>query len=215
MTSPTEPPSGKTPRGRATREALLNATIRLVREVGYAQTTTRAVSAAAGVAEGTLYRHFPNKAALLLGAVMHQSEPILARVAELPARAGHGTVAANLTDCLTELTRMREVLLPLELALLTDPELVRQTRQPPPRELDPAVQLAAYLEAEQKLGRVRGDVSARSAAVVLLATLFGLQAAPPGAREHMGAVSVADAVDIVLVGLVGPRHPDEDAGPPG
>lgn len=186
--------------------------MQLVREVGYAQTTTRAVSAAAGVAEGTLYRHFPNKASLLLGAVMHQSAPILARVAELPARAGHGTVAGNLTDCLTELTRLREVMLPLELALLTDPELARPVRQPPPRELDPAVQLAAYLEAEQKLGRVRSDVPARSAAVVLLATLFGLQAAPAGAREHVGAVSVGDAVDIVLVGLSA-RRPDDDAGP--
>jgi AcrR family transcriptional regulator len=177
--------------------------MQVVREVGYAQTTTRAVSAAAGVAEGTLYRHFPTKASLLLAAVLEQSAPILARVAELPARAGQATVAANLTECLTELTRMREVMLPLELALLTDPELGRPLRQPPPAELDPAVQLAAYLEAEQKLGRVRGDVPARSAAVVLLATLFGLQAAPPEAREHMGTVSVADAVDIVLTGLSG------------
>ena len=202
MTSPTDPVRRTTARGQATRAALLSATSDLVRDVGYARTTTRAVAAAAGVAEGTLYRHFPDKASLLIAAVMEQSAPTVARMSELASRAGQGTVEGNLTDCLSQLATLRETVLPLELALLTDPELDRHLRQPPPPDMDPALMLADYLAAEQQLGRVRSDASPRSAAFLLLAVLFGLQAAPAGATEHLGAVSVADAVHLFVVGLV-------------
>lgn len=78
-----------TARGRATRQRLLHATTDLVREVGYAQTTIRAVARAAGIAEGTIYRHFPDKASLLLAAVAAQFEPIADWMSQLPARAQH------------------------------------------------------------------------------------------------------------------------------
>ena len=205
MTSPTEPPPGplrrSTARGERTRAALLRATTELVREVGYANTTTRAVSAAAGVAEGTLYRHFPDKTSLLLAAVMEQAAPALEWMSSLPAKAGHGTVADNLVAALTGLAALRETMLPLELALLTDPELAAATRRPLPAEQDPAAQLAGYLRAEQDLGRIRDDLAAQTAAVVLLATLFGLAAAPAEAAAHHGPVTIADAVHLVLTGL--------------
>lgn len=70
-------------------------------DVGYAQTTTRAV--AAGVAEGTFYRHFPDTASLLIAAAMERAAPVVERMSRLPARTGHGTVEGNLTQCLSEL----------------------------------------------------------------------------------------------------------------
>lgn len=204
MTSPTDRPvvpDGRTARSERTRAALLRATTQLVRDVGYAQTTTRAVSAAAGVAEGTLYRHFPDKTSLLLATVMDQAAPALAWMTALPGKAGQGTVADNLTASLTGLATLRASMLPLELALLTDPELAAHVRQPLPPDHDPAFLLAAYLRAEQELGRIRQDVSAQTTAVVLLATLFGLAAAPPEAAVHMGPVTIADAVHLLLAGL--------------
>ncbi|GAC1610583.1 MAG: hypothetical protein NVS3B26_18110 [Mycobacteriales bacterium] len=39
----------------------------------------------------------------------------------LPGRAGQRTVATNLAELLTGLATLRETMLPLELALLTDP----------------------------------------------------------------------------------------------
>lgn len=47
-----------------TREALMKAAAELMLEVGYADMTTGAVAKRAGVAEGTIYRHFPSKEAL-------------------------------------------------------------------------------------------------------------------------------------------------------
>ncbi|MFC7484331.1 TetR/AcrR family transcriptional regulator [Luedemannella flava] len=75
-------------RGDATRDKLLDATIRLVREVGYTQTTTRAIAQAAGVAEGTLYRHYPDKAGLFVAAIGRQSGPAVAWARDLPHGPG-------------------------------------------------------------------------------------------------------------------------------
>jgi AcrR family transcriptional regulator len=47
-----------------TRETLMKAAAQLMLEVGYADMTTGAVAKRAGVAEGTIYRHFPSKEAL-------------------------------------------------------------------------------------------------------------------------------------------------------
>ena len=73
------------------REAILLAAIPLLRERG-ASVTTRDLADAAGVAEGTLFRVFPDKEALL-GAAIHRAlapEPVLALLAgvepELPIR---------------------------------------------------------------------------------------------------------------------------------
>ena len=49
------------------RQQILNAALTLFAERGFHRTTTRDVARAAGVAEGTIYNHFENKAALLLG----------------------------------------------------------------------------------------------------------------------------------------------------
>jgi AcrR family transcriptional regulator len=48
-----------------TKEALLDATATLLVEGGLGEATTQKVGHRAGVAEGTIYRHFPSKEALL------------------------------------------------------------------------------------------------------------------------------------------------------
>ncbi len=52
-------------RSRATRERLLAAVERVVRERGLARATVRAIAAQANVSVGTIYRRFPNKRALI------------------------------------------------------------------------------------------------------------------------------------------------------
>lgn len=195
-------------RGTATRTRLISTTIRLVSELGYAKTTTRAIAQAAGVAEGTLYRHFPDKATLFAEAVLQQNQHVVDWIDTLPARAGTATVAANLTDCLTHLATLRADILPLELATLTDPELARVA--PPPGALPgPPGRLTEYLRAEQELGRLRTDADPAHSAVVLLALLFGMSMNPPIPPDQQAVPalpSVADAVDIILKGLE-PRIP--------
>jgi AcrR family transcriptional regulator len=64
MTSPT--PSKRD--GAATRQKLLRAALELFTTIGFRATTTPEIAARAGVAEGTIYRHFSSKEALLIAA---------------------------------------------------------------------------------------------------------------------------------------------------
>jgi AcrR family transcriptional regulator len=195
-----------TDRGAATRARLIEATGQVVREVGYARATTRAIAQAAGVAEGTIYRHFPDKASMFFAAVLEQDHPVIAWVARLPARAGEGSVEANLVDCLFRLSGLRDQVLPLELALLADPELARQrdramaarTGGGPP---GPPGSIAEYLAAEQELGRVRADVAPEQVAVVMLATLFGLSLQPSDEGTGVDRGMLTAAVRLLLTGI--------------
>ncbi|HEY5183823.1 MAG TPA: TetR/AcrR family transcriptional regulator [Actinomycetes bacterium] len=168
-----------TDRGDATRAKLIAATTQVVREVGYAHATTKAIAAAAGVSEGTIYRHYPDKTALFFAAVLDRNIAIVKELGRLPERAGQRTVETNLTDTLGHLAGLRDDILPLELALLTDPEMAeyRNARLAAPGGDGPPTPIAAYLQAEQDRGRIRTDLDCDQAAVVLLATLFGLSLA--------------------------------------
>jgi AcrR family transcriptional regulator len=55
-------------RRAATRAKLLGAVIECLERLGYANTTTTEICKAAGVSQGALFKHFPNKTALLAAA---------------------------------------------------------------------------------------------------------------------------------------------------
>jgi AcrR family transcriptional regulator len=55
-------------RRATTRQALLDATIQSLTELGYARTTTTEITARAGVSQGALFKHFATKEALLSAA---------------------------------------------------------------------------------------------------------------------------------------------------
>jgi AcrR family transcriptional regulator len=194
-----------TKRGEQTRARLITATTEVVREVGYARATTRAIADAAGVAEGTIYRHFAHKHELFFAAIFDRNAPIVEWVAGLPERAGTRTVAENLTECLERLASLRDDILPLELSLRADPELAREHQaalaalpdKPPP---GPPQDIAAYLAAEQRLGRVRADLDVHQAALTILATLIGLGLIPPGGPAEP-TKHIAPALDVLLGGL--------------
>lgn len=197
-----------TDRGAATRARLIEATIQVVRDVGYAHATTRAIAQAAGVAEGTIYRHFPDKWAMFFAAVLERNTAIIEWVSGLPARAGQDSVESNLTDCLLRLSGLRDQMLPLELALLTDPDLARSHHQvgsalPDGRPMEPPDFIARYLAAEQKLGRVRADVAPEQVAVVMLATLLGLALLPSDDGTGVDRHLLAAAVRLLLTGIEG------------
>src|ERR1700761_4882211 len=62
-------------RSAASVEAILKATIQVLRKVGKERLTTTLVAARAGVSVGTLYQYFPNKGALLRAALQrHMNE---------------------------------------------------------------------------------------------------------------------------------------------
>lgn len=168
------------PDGAATRRRLIEATADVVRDVGYAGATTKAIAQAAGVSEGTIYRHFSHKHELFFAAVMRANDSTVSWITQLPALAGTRTVAENLTEAFAHFASLRHDLVPLELALQADPALAREHerllagRLEEGRDDDPAAALAKYLRAEQELGRVRRELPADLLALALLSTLAGL-----------------------------------------
>ncbi len=64
-------------RSRATVEALLDATARVLTKVGYDRASTNRIAATAGVSVGSLYQYFPNKEALVAALVARHNREIL------------------------------------------------------------------------------------------------------------------------------------------
>lgn len=191
-------------RGAATRAKLISATQQVVHEVGYAHATTRAIAEAAGVAEGTIYRHFPDKVALFFAAALEQDSAVIDELTRLPAKAGQSTVVDNLATALDRLATLREKVIPLELAMRSDPELIerRRTMTPPvnPDGPTPPEAIAQYLAAEQHLGRIRTDVNCLDAGLVLLATLLGIGLMPTQG-SGADAAMIRSAVELFVHGL--------------
>jgi AcrR family transcriptional regulator len=72
----------------ATREAIVGAALELVAGGGYASAGIQAVAARAGVAVGTVYRHFPSKGDLFAEVFRRASQPELDVVVEVTAADG-------------------------------------------------------------------------------------------------------------------------------
>ena len=187
-----------TTRGDRTRAKLIKATLSVVTEVGYAKTSTRAIATKAKVAEGTLYRHFPDKMSLFFAAALEPSEAVLEWVEGLPTKAGKRTVEGNLVDALFQLSSLQERVLPLEIAIQNDPELAAFRRSSLAKSggvlAGPPEALVAYLEAEQSLGRLSKAVRPRAAALTLLAALLGVGMM---SAAHGGRIQRSDIVELV------------------
>jgi len=95
----TSPRAGGYARGRATREEILDAAMRLFGDVGYHTTSLRDVAARVGISHPGLLHHFPTKAALL--------EAVLQRRDEVDGKAFDDDVAAS-GDFLEALARLAD-----------------------------------------------------------------------------------------------------------
>jgi AcrR family transcriptional regulator len=87
-------------RSAETRGKLLDATIAVLYERGYALTTTTEISERAGVSRGAQLHHFPTKADLVLSALEHlferRSEEYRQAFAQLPAGVDRASAAIDL-----------------------------------------------------------------------------------------------------------------------
>ena len=76
---------------------ILDAAAGLMRERGLAATTTRQIAAAAGFSEATLYKHFADKADLMVAVLHERSGGFAQLTAALDGLAGAATLEAGLT----------------------------------------------------------------------------------------------------------------------
>jgi AcrR family transcriptional regulator len=207
----TRPPAGSEAAG--TRERLIAATTRLMCERGLARTSTRDIARAAGVAEGALYHHFADKAGLLLAVIQAGMGEFKQVVDSLALQVGRRSVRANLEQVARAALEFHLRVAPMVCSLYSDRTLLLRVRQILERDkLGPGesgAALAAYLEAEQRLGRVAAGANPRAAAELLLAGCF--QAAM---REHFSCQAAApkhgvrDMVGALIAGLA----PESDQG---
>jgi AcrR family transcriptional regulator len=197
-----------TPRGDQTRARLIEATLAVVAETGYAHASTRAIAAAAGVSEGTIYRHFPDKASLFFAAALEPSVAVLDELTGLPELAGQRTVEENLVGALVRLAELQERVIPLEIAVLSDPELAAQRRAAAQAAggipVGPPHAIAVYLREEQHLGRVRPELDPGDVAVLLLATFFGLAVTARVTDRALDGAAIEAAVRTVVRGIAQP-----------
>ena len=205
----------KTPRGAATRQALVEAALRVFQQRGFAGATTREIAQTAGVTEGTIYRHFTDKHSLFHAVFVEVVGGSLEELRRFPERAGQATVRENLLLLLEMISAGEERSSPLMASMSSDKELAesfaRYVQAQDLEGFDPATPLmatAAYLLAEQRLGRVRKDIDPAEAAAVVVAVPLarGLErvlspdsSIPSGI--HGPTAPITTAVDILARGL--------------
>ncbi len=88
-------------RSAASVEAVLEATVQVLLEVGKGRLTTTRVAARAGVSVGTLYQYFPNKSALLQAALRRHLDAV-ADAVEAACRAQRGASLRTMATALVE-----------------------------------------------------------------------------------------------------------------
>jgi len=165
-------------RKTATRQVLIDAAAEVFLKRGFARATTKEIARTAGLAEGTIYRHFDDKYALFHEVFLARSGETVEELARFPERAGQGTVRDNLDDLLQLIGRMAEHATTLMASMWADPEVARRfeayVREHAPKgpEAGPIGIVAAYIRAEQELGRIRADVAAEEAAAVVASVPF-------------------------------------------
>src|SRR4051812_20326217 len=144
--------------------------------LGLARTTTKEIAWACGCSEALLYKHFRDKEEIFLGVLKDRLPNLTQVLAELPAKAGTGTVHDHLVELVELGVAFYAGGLAIGSSMLGDPGLVERHREwllargiGPHRANE---MLAAYLRAEQAAGRVAADVDPDGAAALLLGACY-------------------------------------------
>jgi AcrR family transcriptional regulator len=138
------------PRSAAAHQAILDSTIQLLSEVGYAATTVEAVATRAGVGKATVYRRWPSKVPLVI-------EALDARATEQVQIPRTGSVRGDLSEFLFGLVETLRgpdgrLVAPLLAEISRNPELAEAFRR------DLVAPRRAVMEQIVREGMARGDL---------------------------------------------------------
>jgi AcrR family transcriptional regulator len=153
------------------RDEILDAAGNLLRTRGAAGATTKEIAAAAGCAEGTIYRHFPDKGELICSAV-EKHLPTL----DAALTAGDGDLRRYFERVALALVDYFGKLLPLAVGLVADVDLAGRNRE---RMRSAGVgphlllrHLAGHFAAEQAQGRIRATADPLALASLVAGPCF-------------------------------------------
>jgi AcrR family transcriptional regulator len=169
-------------RRTAARDRIVRAALELVARGGYREAQVASVAKRAGVATGTVYRHFPSKADLLAEVFRVASQHEVEAVAAATTGAG-GTAADRIAAAVETFTRRAMQGRRLAWALLAEP-------------VDPSVEVERL-----RFRRAYADVFAAAIADGIAAGELAAQDAAFTATALVGAIGET------LVGWVGPTSP--------
>src|SRR5262245_36650535 len=159
-----------------TRERILTAARQVMLQRGLVGATTKEIARAAGVSEGTLYNHFRNKEDLFLSTLQQLPSGFIRLIIDLPSRAGSGSVRSVLTEVAQAALEFYDESVPMGGSIFADPDLLHRHREllkergAGPQRANEL--LAAYLRAEQGLGRIDRAADVDTAAYFLLGAIF-------------------------------------------
>lgn len=159
-----------------TRDDILDAAAEVMRTQGFARATTKSIAQVAGYSEAALYKHFADKAAILL-AVIHERMPELpGSLMELIGNPGTGMVHTNLTRLARTAIDFYIDGFPILVSLFSSQDLLTAHRRRM-QELNAGPHkaqegLIRYLREEQLLGRVRRTADVEAAAALLFGACF-------------------------------------------
>ena len=167
--------------------------------------STRAITSESGVANGVLHRHFRDLDAFLAEYAAGRLQAIADRAAQLPARAGHGTVTGNLTDATLELFGANALALMNLVATrpVLGPAIEPATAAGSGGLGDVEKHFADYLDAEKKLGRIAADADTQTHAFSLLGSVHHLTMTNPA-----GLPDLPDRVRRIVTALVAGMQPN-------
>lgn len=166
-------PSARETKRLQTRERLMGAAIAEFKRSGIAAADVGAIVAAAGVAHGTFFFHFPTKEHVLLELERREEERIAKQLARFAASKN------DLPSTLSEAIRL-VVGLERRLGALLFKDFLAlhfsQTRPPDEesREHPVIVEVAREIERARSLGQIDSDVNAVNSAVFFLLGLYAL-----------------------------------------
>ncbi|MCX5379006.1 TetR/AcrR family transcriptional regulator [Streptomyces sp. NBC_00091] len=161
---------------RPTPERLLDAAETLMRTIGLANTTTKAIAREAGCSEAALYKHYANKEELFVRVLMERTPNAGPLMTALTADPGEGGVEEALADIARHASLFYAEAMPMAASLFAEPALLTRHREGV-QEIGagPHVVLDALdgrLRRELAAGRLREDADPRSAAALLLGACF-------------------------------------------
>ncbi|WP_431964601.1 TetR/AcrR family transcriptional regulator [Nocardia sp. bgisy134] len=155
-----------------TRDQILDAAAEIMRNRGVVHATTKEIAKAAGYSEAALYKHFSDKEDIILNVLRHRM-PSPAEAYPVP---GAATVEDNLATLARGALNFYQQSLPLLGGLLAQPQRMAAHRDAMSRHgagPGKAIEgIAAYLRAEQGLGRVGDGVEVETVAALLDGVCF-------------------------------------------